>query len=155
MSDNFKDVEISGRKFRIKKFGAKTGAFIAIRLTKLLAPLIKSVDLSKLTGVNGENKVDVSAFNLQGIMEGLGSISEVDFNYLHDKCLQVASEVLPAGFTPILDANGNFGVAGLDEDAMTVLALIAHVLIFNVKGFFQEGPLASLVGGLLTTSPPK
>ncbi|NHN33544.1 phage tail assembly chaperone [Paenibacillus agricola] len=150
---NFKDVVVSGRTFRVKKFGARTGAFMAIKISKLLAPIVKQIDLGKLKKAEDVAGVDISAFNLSGIMESLGSLSEADFDYLHDTCLKAAGEMLPVGFTPVLNANGSYGVIGIEEDTMTVLALIAHVLMFNVSGFFQGGPLASLVGGLLTTSP--
>ncbi|UUZ85667.1 hypothetical protein LJK88_20490 [Paenibacillus sp. P26] len=35
--DNFKDIEISGRKFRIKKFGARDGRFMALKVSGILA----------------------------------------------------------------------------------------------------------------------
>ena len=153
MTENYTDVEISGRKFRIKKFDARTGSFMMIKITGLLAPLFKNIDLGKFKDVKEASDVKLDAFNISGIMTELGSLSEKDFNYVQDKCLQVCSEVLPAGMTPILNSNGSFGVLGLEEDTMTVLALTAHTLIFNVKGFFSASPLASLLGGLLTTSP--
>jgi len=124
-----------------------------IKITGLLAPLFKNIDLGKFKDVKEASDVKLDAFNISGIMTELGSLSEKDFNYVQDKCLQVCSEVLPAGMTPILNSNGSFGVLGLEEDTMTVLALTAHTLIFNVKGFFSASPLASLLGGLLTTSP--
>lgn len=149
--DNFKDVTISGRTFRIKKFDARTGSFMLLKVTKLLAPLFKSISLTKLSEMKDE--VSPEALNISGLMEGLGDISEDDFTYIQDKCLNVCSEVLPGGLTPVLNSNGTFGAIGLEDDTATVLALTAHVLMFNVKGFFQGSPLASLVGGLLTTSP--
>jgi hypothetical protein len=152
MTENYKDVVISGRTFRIKKFGAKTGAFMAIKITGLLAPLVKNIDFGKLKEVKDISEVDTGAFNLSGIMDGLGSLSEQDFNYIQDKCLQVCSEVLPAGVAPVLKTDGTFGVTGLDEDTMTVLALTVHTIMFNVKGFFSGSPLASFLGGLSITS---
>ena len=152
-TENYKDVEITGRTFRIKKFDARTGSFMLLKITGLLAPLFKNVELNKLKDVKEVSDVNLDAFNISGIMSQLGGLSEDDFTYVQDKCLQVCGEMLPAGFVPILNANGTFAVQGLEEDTMTVLALTAHVLIFNVKGFFSGSPLASLVGGLLTTSP--
>lgn len=151
--ENFKDVEISGRTFRIKKFDARTGSFMLIKITGLLAPLFKNVDMGKLKDVKDVSEVNPEAFNIAGLMSELGNLTEKDFTYVQDKCLQVCGEMLPAGFAPVLHPDGNFGVAGLEDDTMTVLALTAHTLIFNVKGFFSGGPLASIVGGLLTTSP--
>ncbi|NOU95590.1 hypothetical protein GC093_20490 [Paenibacillus sp. LMG 31456] len=150
--EKHKDVEINGRTFRIKKFDALTGSFMLIKITGLLAPLVKNMDLGKLKGVNDVSEVDLKAFNIPGIMEGLGSLTEEDFKYVQERSLRVCGEMLPAGFTPVLNGEGNFGVLGLEDDTMTVLALTTHALVFNVKGFFQGSPLASIVGGLLTTS---
>lgn len=152
--ENYKDVEINGRKFRIKKFDARTGSFMLFKVTGLLAPLFKNIDLGKLKDVKSVSDVNVEALNISGVISELGNLSEKDFNYIQDKCLQACGEMLPAGFTPVLHSNGSFGVTGLEEDTVTVLALTAHALIFNVKGFFLGSPLASILGGISTTSQP-
>lgn len=151
--ENYKDVEINGRTFRIRKFDARTGSFMLIKITGLLAPLFKNMDLSKFKDVKNVSEIKLDALNIPGLMSGLGNLSEEDFEYVQGKCLQVCSEVLPAGLTPVLNSNGTFGVTGIEDDTMTVLALTAHTLIFNVKGFFSGSPLASLVGGLMNTFP--
>jgi hypothetical protein len=151
--EHFKDVEVNGRMFRIRKFDALTGSFMLIKITGLMAPLLKNLDMSKLKNVNEASDVQLDAFNLPGIMAELGNLPEEDFKYIQGKCLRVCHESLSAGLTPILNENGSFAVMGLDEDTMTVMALTVHALVFNVKGFFTESPLASIVGGLLTTSP--
>ncbi|KPV60716.1 hypothetical protein QJ48_04085 [Paenibacillus sp. A3] len=150
--ENYKNVEINGRTFRIKKFDALTGSFMLIKITGLLAPLFKNLDLRKLKEAKDASEVKLEALNIPGLLSELGNLSEKDFEYVQGKCLQVCSEVLPAGPTPVLNSNGTFGVTGIEDDTMTVLALTAHTLIFNVKGFFSGSPLASLVGGLLNTS---
>lgn len=151
--ENYKDIDINERKFRIKKFSALTGGFMLIKIAGILAPFFKNLDLSKFKDAKDPSEVNLAALNIPGIMAELGNLSEDDFNYIQKKCLQVCSEMMPAGLVPILNDNGSFGVIGLEEDTMTVLALTVHTLIFNVKGFFHGSPLASLVGGLLTTSP--
>lgn len=151
-AENYNDIEINGRNFRIKKFNALTGGFMLIKITGLLAPFFKNLDLSKLKDVKKPSEMDINSLNLPGIMAELGNLSEEDFTYIQTKCLQVCSESLPAGFVSVLNGSGAFGVTGLEEDTMTVLALTVHTLIFNVKGFFLGSPLASLVGGLLNTS---
>jgi hypothetical protein len=150
--ENYNDVEINGRKFRIKKFNARTGSFMLIKITTLLGPLFKNIDLKKFKGVKEVSDVKLEGFNISGIMMELGNLSEADFNYIQEKSLQVCGEMLPSGFTPVLNENGSFGVIGLEDDTMTVLALTAHALIFNVKGVFQGSPLAGILGGLSTTS---
>ncbi|MFC3768361.1 phage tail assembly chaperone [Paenibacillus sp. GCM10012303] len=152
-AESYKDVEINGRTFRIRKFDALTGSFMLVKVTGLIAPLFKNVDISKLKEVGEASEIDLGAFNVSGMIAEIGNLSESDFRYVQEKCLQVCGELLPAGVAPILNSNGTFGVAGLEEDTMTVLALTVHAILFNVKGFFAGSPLASLVGGLLNTSP--
>lgn len=151
--ETHKDVEIGGRTFRIKKFDALTGSFMLIKITGMLAPLFKNMDIGKLKDVKDVSEVSPDAFDISGIMAEIGNLSEQDFKYVQEKCLRVCSEVLPAGLSPVLNPNGSFGVIGIEEDTMTVLALTVHTLIFNVKGFFSGSPLASMLGGLLTSSP--
>lgn len=150
--ETYKDVEINERTFRIKKFDARTGSFMVMKITKMLAPIVKHLDLTKFKDVKEASDVDLGAFDLSGIMSELGNLSEDDFTYIQDRCLKVCSEVLPAGLSPVLDKNGFFGVADLEEDTMTVLALTAHAIIFNVQGFFQGIPLQGLFKGISTTS---
>jgi hypothetical protein len=156
--ENHKDVEVNGRNFRVRKFDALTGSFMLIKLTGLLAPLLKNIDLKKLdlkepNTMDEASDINLDAFDLPGIMSALGNLPEEDFKYIQGKCLRVCHESLSAGLTPVLNTNGSFAVMGLDEDTMTVMALTVHALVFNVKGFFTGSPLASLVGGLLNTSP--
>ena len=60
-------------------------------------------------------------------------------------CLRYTFEVLPAGKTPVISENGTFGVQGLEKDAGMVMALLIHVIMFNVMGFFKDGALTALV----------
>jgi hypothetical protein len=150
---SYKDVEINERTFRIKKFDARTGSFMVFKITKILAPIVKNLNLNKLKDVKEASDVELDAFNLSGIMTELGNLSEDDFTYIQDKCLKVCSEVLPGGLAPVVDPQtGFFGVSDLEEDTMTVLALTAHAIIFNLQGFFQGSPLQKLFPGISTTS---
>lgn len=154
--ENHKDVTINERTFRIKKFDARTGAFMLLKITGMIAPLLKGVDLNKFTTITSPGDIDLSGLNLTSILSELGNLlcnlSEEDFTYIQDKCLKLCSEALPAGLTPVLAANGAFGVLNLEEDTMTVLALTVHTIMFNVQGFFSGSPLASMLGGLSITS---
>jgi hypothetical protein len=151
--EKYEDVQINGRTFRIKKFDAMTGSFMVIKITGIIAPLFKNLDLNKYKDVTDPSVLKLDALNISGIMQELGSLSEEDFSYVQEKCLRVCSEVLPAAVTPVLNKDKTFGVMGLEEDTMAVFALTVHALIFNLKGFFQGSPLSSLMGGLLSTSP--
>lgn len=150
---NFKEVELKGREFVIRKFEARTGSFMLIKVTGLIGPMLKGLDISKVKVEEGKIP-DISGIDIAGIVSGLASLKEEDFNYIHDKCLQICFENLPAGPTQVMNSDGNFGVSGLDTDSATTLALVAHALIFNVTGFFGGSPLSSVLGGLLGMKSP-
>ncbi|MGG3884354.1 phage tail assembly chaperone [Brevibacillus panacihumi] len=146
----YKDVEINGRKFRVKKFSARVGSFMILKLTTILAPLFKNVKIN-VKALNTPDGNPIDDFNLVGFMETLGSISEQDFTYIQDACLRVCYELLPAGETQVLDNSGNFGVANIEDDTVAVMTLMAHALMFNLSGFFAESGLGSMVGRLISS----
>jgi len=150
-----KEVEIKDRKFVIRKFDARTGSFMLIKVTGLIAPMLKGLDIKGLDikklkdqGVEG---FDLNSIDIPSVISGLTSLKEEEFCYIHDKCLQVCFETLPAGPTRVMNPDGTFGVSGLDTDSAATLALVAHTLIFNVTSFFSGSPLASVLGGLLSS----
>ena len=147
---DFKEVEMKDRKFTIKKFSAQTGSFMLIKVTGIIAPMIKGIDMSNIKVENGKIP-DLKGLDIVGIMSGLSSLTEQDFNYIYSKCLQVCFEKLPAGLTRVMNPDGTFGVVGLETDSSTTLALVAHTLIHNVTGFFSGSPLGSVLGGLMST----
>jgi len=116
----YKTFEFEDRKWRIGKFDAMTGSYIAYKLMAEAVPfgLAAKLDIP----VNKDAK----------------TMSKTDFIDLQKDCLLVCSEFLPAGPIPVLNENGTFGVEGLENDAKTVLA-------FNVSDFFTESLLTSLV----------
>lgn len=142
-----KIVELKGRKFVIKKFDARTGSFMLIKVTGIVAPMLKGMDLNKITAKN-KDEVNLNDIDVAKVVSGLTSLSEQDFNYINDKCLQVCFEVLPAGPTRVMNPDGNFGVIGLENDAATTLPLVAHTLIFNVMGFFGAELFSSISRGI-------
>lgn len=151
--ESFKDVVINERTFRFKRFSAQDGSFIALKVSSILAPMFRKVDLKSLKGVEKPEDVDVSGIDIFGMVGELSNLSEKDFNYIQTKCLRVTGEMLPGGFTSVLNDNGSFGVMNLEYDTLTVMALTAHSLIFNLSGFFSGSGLSGLLTGLLPTSP--
>ena len=143
MNTDYKEVEIKGRKFVVKKFDARTGSFMLIKVMGLIAPMFKNMDLKKIQ-VEDEEELNLKGIDIAGVISSLSSLTEQDFNYIHDKCLQVCFENLQAGPTKVMNADGNFGVIGLENDSATTLALVAHTLIFNVTGFFGEKAFSSI-----------
>ena len=148
----FKEVTIRGRTFRVKKFGARDGSFIAIKVSAILAPMFKGVDMDALAqGAKSAEDTSVAGIDLFGMVQELGNLSEKDFAYIQEKCLRVCSEQLASGYVPVLHDNGAFGVNDLEDDTLTVMALTAHALFFNLSGFFSESGLGGLFSGLLAT----
>ena len=134
--EDYKDIELSGRKWRIKKFDAFTGSFMLIKVTSIISPLLKNI---KPKDVKSE------VINYTDMLSGLTNLSEEDFRYIQGKCLKVCSEMLPSGLTPVLNADDTtFGVIGLETDTSTVLGLTVQALVFNVTSFFDESLLASI-----------
>lgn len=148
--EDFKEVEIRDRKFVIKKFDARTGSFMLIKVTGLIAPMLKGLDLKKMQAKE-EGAFDLKDIDIAAVVSGLTSLPEQDFNYIYDKCLQVCFENLSAGPTRVMNQDGSFGVIGLETDSLTTLTLVAHALIFNVTGFFSGSPLAGMLGGFLSS----
>jgi len=147
-----KVVEIKGRKFVIRKFDARTGSFMLFKVMGIIGPILAGLDLDKImdkVNTGGIAATDLKGLNIAEIVTGLSSLSESDYNYIYDKCLRVCFEDLDAGPAQVLNNNGKYGVIGLENDAATTLALIAHTLIFNLTSFFDGSPLSSLAGGIL------
>jgi len=138
----YKDVEVNGRKFRVKKFSARVGSFMILKLTTILAPLFRNLKVNP-KAFNSDMPLD--DIDIAGFMETLGGISEKDFSYVQDECLKVCFELLPAGETQVLTSTGHFGVAELEDDTVAVMTLMVHALMFNLTGFFADSGLRSLL----------
>lgn len=145
MQIKHKDIEINGRQFRIKKFSARTGSFIIVKMTTLLAPLLK--------GINPNVSASLDNIDIDSMIENLISldISEKDFDYLQGKALQVCYELLPAGPAPVLNENGTFGVSDLEDDVAAVMSLTIQSLAFNLTSFFQGSGLSGFLGNLISS----
>lgn len=145
MQNEYKDVELGKRKWRVRKFDARTGSFMLFKVMGILAPAFKQLDPKVL------KEAKVEDLNLTELISGLTSLSEKDFNYIQDKCLGVSHELLAAGEVKVLNENGTYGVSNIEFDTSLVLGLTVHALMFNVAGFFGENPLGSITGGMLAS----
>lgn len=124
----YKQWEFVGRKWRIGKFDAMTGSYIAYKLMAELVPMVPGLD--QMLGVP--------------LPPSGKTMSKADFFELQRDCLLVCAEILPAGPAPVMSEGGTFGVQGLEHDAKTVLALTVQVLVWNVRDFFDESLLSSM-----------
>ena len=140
----FKIVELSGKKFRIGRFDALTGSFIAFTVMTKMLPMI-----AELMGGDGKAP-DMDALTA-GMINSRASMSREDFTSLQKDCLGVCHHLQSINGVDapvaILIANGTWGVADLEYDVATVLALTVHALFFNISSFFEEGTLGSMMEG--------
>lgn len=116
----FKNFDYKGRKWRIGKFDAMTGSFIAYKLMAEVLPMGLGAQLGVPMGQSGK------------------TMSKQDFIDLQRDCLGVCFEMLDAGPTPVLNANCSWGVADVEFDAPLILALTIQALMWNVTDFFGE-----------------
>jgi hypothetical protein len=147
--ESYKDVVLMDRTFRVKKFDAWTGSYIAYQLINLALPPMLQGLLSKIG-------MPLAAPELSK-----GRVmAKQEFIDLQKDCLAVCSEVVTVEgksapvINPVMNENGSFRSIGLEDNAGVVLALTAWVLMFNVESFFTDGPWAELVANFLDTSPP-
>jgi hypothetical protein len=138
--EDYKDMTVNERKWRVGQFDAKTGSLVIKKLLPVVSKLFVSGDMESI--------------NIPKISMALSDIEDKDFEYIRDACLKVTHESLGAGFAPVLNENGTYGVNNIANSTMLVMTLVAHALIFNVTGFFADTPLASLVDKALNTFPP-
>lgn len=131
----FKDVEISGRKWRVGRFDAMTGSYITMLVLMQMLPM----GLDEQVGLGSVSK-------------GRSLMDKKTFFDVQSDCLRVCSELQSIGdnVAPVrvmLD-DGRWGVSGVEDDVTIILALTIHTLIFNISDFFQEDALSTLTGTL-------
>ena len=131
-----KIIELSGRKFKIEKFDALTGSYIAFTLAEKFLPM----------GL--EDKA-----GLINMPANRTLLSREEFTALQKDCLSVVSEILPAGPRPVIAENGLWGVNDIAKDTRLVILLTVHALAFNVAGFFDGEDLQELKAGLADIFP--
>lgn len=160
MRELTKDVEVSGRKFQIRKFDALTGSFIALKVVGLLAPAFKGMKIPEIDGkeiktdMDAQNKA-MESFNMtEAFMPVLMGMKRSDFSDIQTDCLKACSEYMPGGLNPVMHANGSWGAIGIETDVMLAITLTVHALMFNLSGFFGEslsgsGSMGAILGSFL------
>lgn len=138
-SVNFKDIEVNERNFRINKMDARTGSFMLFKVIGILSPILKNKTKDQI------EETSLDDINIGEVLAALCNISEEDFRYVQDNCLQAVEEILPAGPARVFDKYGNYGVLDIECNTGLVMTLTVHSLIFNVIGFFEGSPLASVM----------
>ena len=134
----FKDVDVNGRKFRIGKFDALEGSYMLFKILSVISPLLSNKSVQNEAG----------EVNYSEMLLGITSLSKSDFKEIQLSCLKICSEHLAAGFAPVINENGSYGVIGIERDTAAVINLTVQALMFNVSDFFAGSPLSSLTGAL-------
>ncbi|EGT5649326.1 phage tail assembly chaperone [Clostridium botulinum] len=140
-----KDIEINERKFRLNKMDARTGSYMLFNLMKILGPIFKNIKVDNIEDISLDD------INLTDLVSSIFNLPEDEFRYIQDNCLKVVEELLPAGPAKILDKYENFGVMDIEFNTGLLMNLTIQSLVFNVKGFFEESPLTSIMEKLTTS----
>ena len=131
----YREFQLAGRKWRVGKWDARTGSYWAHKFMTETPPQSIRKGLA-----------NVGVFGSQ-------AMNKADFFDLENDCLALVDEHLDAGWTPILNADGNFAVVGLEKEGGLVLLFVIQAMDFNLRSFFPEGGLASLASPLDTSQP--
>lgn len=137
--ENFKNIEVDGRTFRLKKMNALTASYMLTKLIKILAPIVKYINLDD----DSEN-LDLNKLNITEMASSLLDLKEEDFNYIQKNVLKVIQEVLPGGEPYVLNQYGEFEALNVEYNIELVMNLTVQGLWFNFEGFFKENLLASI-----------
>ena len=140
-----KIVEIQGRKFEIRSFDAFTGSYIAFTLMEKMLPL--GMEAKVMNALRAEGK-DVDALPTPN----RALMSKGEFIAFQRDVLSVVGEVLPGRTAPLFNDNGSWGVEDVADNAMLVILLTIHALVFNIAGFFSGDGLKELKAGLQSLS---
>lgn len=135
----YKNITVGERTFRIKKFNAMTGCYIAFKIAGLLAGSLKKTDK--------DFKID--DLNFTDLFSSIFSLSKEDFDFIQKSCLQVAFELLPGGEAQVLNNLGECETSKSAEDicnSALFMNLTVQTLVFNLESFFEGSNLTFLLG---------
>lgn len=136
-----KTVEIQGRKFTVRAFDAFTGAYIAFTLMEKMMPMGMEEKVMSTLQAEGKNPELM-------LPQSRALMTKGEFNSFVRDCLSVVSEQLKGRDCPVLNKNGSWGVADLENNTMLVLLLVINALVFNVADFFTGDGLKDLQSSL-------
>jgi hypothetical protein len=129
-------ISIGSRKWKVKKFDALTGSYIALKLMSKISNIAIGIVSGGLTD---------PALIAMSIANELGSFSKAEFNEIQNECLHVCFSITEAGGkdieSPIRLPDGRWGVGGLEDDSLMIMTLVSQVLVFNLTSFFAADAL--------------
>lgn len=129
-------VTVSEREWKIKKFDALTGSYIALKMMSKLSHIAVGI-------FSGDIK-DQAVIAIS-IADEVGTLTKTEFTEIQAESLHVCSEMVVVGDntvdTPLRTPDGRWAVSGIEEDALLVMTLVGHVLLFNLSSFFDVNAL--------------
>jgi hypothetical protein len=108
---------------------AMTGSYVLYTIMTQALPRLPGIP-KELTGLSNDSNV----------------MSKEAFKSLQRDCLSACQEIIVKDVQQefpvnVILANGSWGVEGISDDVMLVVALTVHSLLFNVISFFDESAL--------------
>jgi len=135
-----KIVQIGERKWQISKFDALTGSYITVKMLSRVMHIISAVLAGQVT-----DPILIGS----SVATEIGNLSKAEFNEIQYEALSVIKEIKTIGGkeipAPLRLPDGQWGVEGVADNAMLILALVTHSLVFNLMGFFEEKELKEVI----------
>lgn len=129
-------IELGSKKWKIKKFDAMTGSYIAIKILSRIA----HIALGITSGQIKDKSIIVTA-----LASEISTLSKQEFMEIQAESLNVCFLIEKVGDkeveSPIRLPDGNWAVGGVSDNVLLIMSLIAHVLLLNLSGFFDESAL--------------
>ena len=126
MREPYKDIVLNETTYRLSKLPVRTGSYIAWLVGTHVLPTTFEAGLTKSGAILPPRQ---------------NSLSEEDFHKLQNYCLTACGTPEVIGGVevnkPLIHDSGRFNNPALETDIVTVLALTAHALIFNILPFFD------------------
>lgn len=162
MNSTIRTVEISGRRYQIRKLPADVGSFILMQLLNASANgAMKSI---REIGISDREIEDIAAKPMTEEMKNLtaeqktrgmvnrslmGGLTRAEFKELRLDCFRVVQREEPkGGFLPIMTDDGRFASKEIESDIgdnnYLTLAVMMEVLVWNLKDFFEQGGMESM-----------
>ena len=132
-------VELNNRKWKISKFDALTGNYIALKMISRLSGVVAGIAAGELA--------DPIIIGL-AITQNLGTLPKQEFLQIQEECISCVKEIQEVNGTAIdvlvRTPEGLWGVPDLEEEPLLILGLVSHVLVFNLMDFFSADALKEL-----------
>jgi hypothetical protein len=132
--DNTSTVEINGSSYQIGRFTAEAGSWILLQV------------LPKVTNafVFAQGAQTADQFSIGLISQIIGQFSSLDedaFRRIQQHALAVCRRIENGVPMPIFVPPNKWAIKELEYDTLSVMALTAHALVFNLSPFFDANAL--------------